>query len=113
MYLLQCRCVHCALAVAHSLIVVDSLITPVILGMDSLQGHEIILNCSSLVQIPRSLADMSGLQKLMPVVAAVDQANSQCCAAITAREMAEEVVIECHSPVQQVQVTRCLAMLYQ
>ena len=80
----------CALGVEHPFVVVDTLIAPVIL-VDFIQGHGIILDfASSPVQVlPRPQGDASGFDKLKPVVAAVDQAKAQYCAAITPREMTE------------------------
>ena len=54
---------------------------------------------SSPVQVlPRPQGNASGFDELKPVVAAVDQAKAQCCAAITPREMTEEVVDDCAIP---------------
>ena len=90
----------CALGVEHPFIVMDSLIAPVILGMDFLQGPGIILDfASSPVQVlPIPHGSESGFDELEPVVAVVDQAKAQYCAAITAREMTKEVVDDCAIP---------------
>ena len=90
----------CALGVEHPFVVMDSLIAPVILGMNFLEGHGIILDfASSPVQVlPRPQGDASGFDELKPVVAAVDQAKAQYCVAITLREMTEEVVDDCAIP---------------
>lgn len=101
----------CALGVEHPFVVVDALITPVILGMDFLQGHGLVLDfASSPVRVlPRPHSNVSGLHELKPVVAAVDRAKAQYCAAVTAREMTEEVVEDCAIP----QFDRSQGVLYE
>ena len=87
----------CALGVEHPFVVVDSLIMPVIIyGNELSTGPWIILDFASspVLVLPRPHSNVSGVDELKPVVAAIDQAKAQYCAAITTREMTEEVVDE-------------------
>ena len=94
------------LRVEHSLVVVRSLITPVILGMDFLQQHGLILDFTS---TPIGVTSFHSppnsdvhLQDIGPIVEEVRKAKAKICAIYgvveSSNELTEEVVDDCAVP---------------
>ena len=92
------------LSVEHPLVVVDSLISPVILGMDFLQQHGLVLDfASSPISVttrhtpPKSHGQ---LQDIQPIVEVVQKAKAKICAVYSesSSKLTEEVVDDCAIP---------------
>ena len=92
------------LSVEHPLVVVDSLISPVILGMDFLQQHGLVLDFASSpisVTTRHTPPNSHGqLQDIQPIVEDVQKAKAKICAVYSesSSELTEEVVDDCAIP---------------
>ena len=92
------------LSVEHPLVVVDSLINPVILGMDFLQQHGLVLDfaCSPISVTTRHTPPNSHgqLQDIQPIVEKVQKAKAKIYAVYgeSSSEFTEEVVDDCAIP---------------
>ena len=92
------------LSVEHPLVVVDSLISPVILGMDFLQQHDLVLDFASSpisVTTRHTPPNSHGqLQDIQPIVEEVQKAKAKICAVDgeSSSELTEEVVDDCAIP---------------
>jgi len=90
------------LTARHSLVVVRSLISPVILGLDFLQTNEIVLDFTSkalkISTLHSNTSSGGHLQELLPLFDANRKAKAKICAVEMLTEPSEEVVDDCAVP---------------
>ena len=86
-----------SLKVAHDFVVVDSLIYPVILGIDFLQVNEIVLDFTSLPVSVRH-SGLNNTQQLKAVWDSEKDAKSKRCAAVIAEDPSANMIDECSVP---------------
>ena len=83
----------------HSLVIVDSLISPVILGLDFLRKHKITVDFSSSpVNLTIPQASDQNLQDLVPLFYANKKNKAKICAVEALTEPSEESIVECAVP---------------
>ena len=98
------KIIHSQLEVTHQLLVVDRLVTPVILGLDFLQQHNLIINFASRPMTVTNLTQTVNQkpetipQELQPVVKAAQQLKSKICAVAAIGDPANDLIDSCSIP---------------
>ena len=88
-----------SLQVSHSLIIVQSLIAPVILGLDFLQKHRLVLDfASSPVKISLCTDHSTSMKDVKPMLDTARQVKNKICAVEALTETTEESIDDCAVP---------------
>ena len=99
------------LAVSHQFLAVETLVTPVILGLDVLQQHNLVLNFASRpIPINQSIqitpqTPESTPQELQPIVKAIQQRKTKICVIAAVEDPAIDLIDDCSIP--DFQSTKC------
>ena len=98
------RISHSQLQVTHQFLVVERLVTPVILGLDFLQQHNLVINFASRPVTVTNLTRTADQkletipQELRPVVKAAQQLRSKICAIAAIENPANDLIDDCSIP---------------